>query len=276
MDEPENQMENNAPVSAAPPVQPQDVPVEPAKMSWLQRFFGVLISPGETFTDVNRKPTILAPLIILIVIVLSSVAFTNWKMGPYMDDFLRAQIKQRAESSGQTLTDEQMAQQFDIAKTINKFTPLIAAVFAPIIYLAIAGLFALGMMMIQAKTTFKKVYSVTLWTFAGLGLISTIVFMASMMVKDEESLRGVNIQNPTASVPTNVGVFLDPQTSPMIRSLAGSLDIFSIWTICLLSIGLAAIAGSKKIKTGNTATVVVVLWLIYVAGKTVLSPFTGG
>ena len=286
MSEPENQFQGNvpqenafsqAPVYGAPqqPPRSQDVPAEPARLNWLQRWFGVLFSPGETFADINRKPTIIAPIIILVVITATAAAVIQWKLAPFMPDLIRTQMKKTLERFGQTPTEEQLQQSVNQQLMIAKFSPLIAAVFTPITYLVVAGVFALGMLLIQAKATFKKIYSVILWTFAAIGVISSIVFIASLMVKDEESLRSINLNNPTETVPTNIGAFLGPETSPIIRSLAGSIDIFSFWTIAILAIGFAAIANSKNVKTGKTAVMVIVLWGIYVLAKVGFSGFIG-
>jgi hypothetical protein len=274
MDQPENQYEAT-PAYSAPVPQQQDVPVEPAQMNWFQRLVGVLLSPTETFTDVNRKPTIIAPIIIIVILVLATVSLINWKISPFIDDIMRAQIKKQVERQGATLSEEQMQQQLQFAKTINKFTPIIGAAFVPILYLIIAGLFALGMMMIQAKTTFKKVYSVVLWTFAGIGIISNLILWGVLLMKDEEALRTMDIQDPAASVPTNLGALLGAGVSPALKALAGSMDLISFWTIAVLSIGLAAVAGSKKIKPGKTAVIVVGLWLVYVVCRMGLAVLRG-
>jgi hypothetical protein len=46
----------------------------------------------------------------------------------------------------------------------------------------------------------------------------------------------------------------------------GSIDLFSFWTIVMLSIGLAAISG-RKLTTKKAATGVVILWVLYVLAK---------
>src|SRR5215212_73354 len=124
MDLPENQFDR-APAYSAPVPQQQDVPVEPARMNWFQRLVGILLSPTETFTDINRKPTIIVPIIIVVILVLATVSLINWKLSPYMNDIMRAQIKKQVERQNVTLTEEQMQQQLQVAKTINKFTPII-------------------------------------------------------------------------------------------------------------------------------------------------------
>lgn len=285
MSQPENQLPTqtseeqqfgNAPAYGAPAQpRPQDVPTEPARMNWLSRWFGVLISPGETYADINRKPTIIVPMIILVLLTATATFVFNSKMEPYMPELLPPQIRKNMERFGQTPTEEQIKQQVDQQIMISKFTPAIVAVFMPVFYLILAGIFALGMLLIQAKATFKKILSVIVWTFAGVSTISTIVFIASIMVKDEEGLRSMNLQDPTSTIPTNVGVFLGPETSPMVKSLAGSFDIFSFWIIALLAIGFAVIANSKSIKTSKTATMILVLWGIYVLGKMGIASFFG-
>jgi hypothetical protein len=58
-------------------------------------------------------------------------------------------------------------------------------------------------------------------------------------------------------------LLLPEGTSSFLKALAGSFDLFTIWLLILLSIGLAAIAGSRKIKTGKTATIVFGLWFLW-------------
>lgn len=275
MSETVDQLPEPTPPYAAPP-QPDQTPVEePARLGPFARLTGTLLSPGETFEDVNRKPTWIAPMIIGILTVLAATLFFQWRVHPDWDSLMRTQIKKRLEKSNQSLTEEQMQQQLTIGKTIAKFTPIIAAVVTPIIYVILAGIFALGMMFIQAKTTFKKILSVVAWSSVAVSIVSTVVLMASLMIRDEESLRSIDPTQAAGIVPTNVAAFLPSVTSPVIKSLAGSLDIFTIWTLILFTIGFAAIAGSRKITTRKTATVVLGFWVIYVCLKVVWAAVTG-
>jgi hypothetical protein len=257
------------PPYGAPPLPDQTLAEEPARIGPLARLTGTLLSPGETFADVNRKPTWIAPMIIAVLTVLAATLFLQWRVHPDWDSIFRAQIKKRLERSNQSITEEQMQQQLAVAKTIAKFTPIIAAVFTPIIYVILAGIFALGLMFIQAKTTFKKILSVVAWSCAAVSIVGTVVMMASLMIRDEESLRSIDPTQASGIAPTNVAAFLPSETSPVIKALTGSFDIFTIWTLILLAIGFAAIAGSRKITTGKTATVVFGFWAIFVLLKVV-------
>jgi len=252
----------------AAPAQADQTPVEePARFGPFSRLTGTLLSPGETFEDVNRKPTFIAPMLIAMVTVLAATFFVQWRVNPNYDEIIRNQIRKQVEKSGQSLTDEQMQQRVDIGKKIAKFIPIIGMVFTPIIYVILAGVFALGLMFIQAKTTFKKILSVVSWSSAATGIVGTVVMMASLMVRDQESVHSVDPSQAGGIVPSNLAAFLPSGTSAAIKSVAGSLDIFSIWFLILLSIGFAAIAGSRKITTGKAATVVFGFWAIFVLLK---------
>jgi hypothetical protein len=52
-----------------------------------------------------------------------------------------------------------------------------------------------------------------------------------------------NIKN---YAPTNLGAFLNPlETNPALYSLASSIDVITIWTLILLGMGTAMVAGVK-------------------------------
>jgi hypothetical protein len=267
MSEPEDQMPSAAPVYAAPQPQEQPAVEESARLGPFSRLTGTLFSPGETFADVHRKPTWIAPMVIAIATVVASSFFFSWRAHPDWDTIFRTQFKKQAEKRNQQPTPEQLDQQVAIAKTFAKYSPIIAAVFTPIFYLILAGIFALGMMFIQAKTTFKKILSVVSWSCAALGIVTSVVMMASLMVRDEEGLRSIDPTQPAGIVPSNVAAFLSSDASAVIKSLAGSLDIFTIWLLILFSIGFAKIAGSRKITTGKTASVVFGFWAVFVVIK---------
>jgi hypothetical protein len=267
MSQPEDQIPEAIPMYGAPHQQDQPRVEEPARLGPVARLTGTLLSPGETFADVNRKPTWIAPMIIAIATVLASTFFFQWRVHPDWDSIMRNQIKKRMERSNQSLTEEQMQQQVAFSKSIAKFFPIIGAIVTPIIYVILAGIFALGLMFIQAKTTFKKILSVVAWSCAAVGIIATVVTMASLMVRDEEGLRSIDPTQSAGIVPSNLAVFLPSTSSAVIKAVAASLDIFTIWILILLSIGFASIAGSRKITPGKTATVVFGFWLVFVLIK---------
>jgi len=264
MSQPEGQAAPDVPSYATPPVHDTATPEEPAQIGPPGRLVGVLFSPGETFRDIKRRPTIIFPMIVSILLSVGFYYFYMWRAHPDMDALIRTQIKKQVERSGQSLTDEQMQQRVDVGRKVGRIiTPILLVAGPPILGLVIAGLFALGMILIQAGSTFKRIYSVVLWTFAAIGLIGSIVRCAAIMIQDQATLSALDPQRMASVAPTNLGAFIET-TSPAFRSLLSSLDIFSLWTIIIMSIGLAAIASNRKITSGKTGTVVVMLWAVWV------------
>ena len=259
--EPETQQQ---PVSApyAPASQPAQE--EAAKYGPAGRLIGALFSPGETFEDVNRRPTWLAPLLIAIVTAAATVWFYSWRVNPDYDRILRTQIKQQLEKRNQQISDEDLQRALSIQLALVKFYPVFGAIFTAIAYFVIAGIFALAMLLMQAQTTFKKILSVVAWSSCSVGLVAAIVACVSVMLRDAASLRDIDPRQGASLSATNLAFLLPSSVSSSIRALAQSFDVFSIWKLVLLIIGLAAIAGSKKITKSKTATIVLTLWIIWV------------
>ncbi len=267
MDNPQNQIDAGAPAYGSPaygalPAPPE--PQEPARLGPLQRFTGVLFSPGETFQDVNRKPTIVVPILIAIVIAIAGSLFFNWRVKPDWDRIFRAQVTQQAEKSNRQMTEEDITKAVDLSKMITKLVPILVVVFIPISYLLLAGIFALGLLLIQAKATFKKILSVVAWSSCATAVVGSIVTMASLVVRDQEGLNNLDPTKPGEIAPTNVAAFLPSDTGAVLRAMAANIDIFTIWFLILLGIGFAAVAGSRKIKTAQTGKVVFGLWFCWI------------
>jgi hypothetical protein len=72
----------------------------------------------------------------------------------------------------------------------------------------------------------------------------------------------VDLENPIA---TNVGAFLPESTPKTLMSLGKSVDLFSIWTLFLISVGFTAV-NPKKLK-GKAFTIALVVWAIFTAVK---------
>ena len=115
MSEIENQIDTGAPPPyAAPPTPP---PAEPAQMNALQRLSGIILSPGETFRDVNRKPTIIVPILLGMILAVAGGLFFNWKVKPDWDRIFRTQIQRQLDRSGQSLPPEQIRFQISESDT---------------------------------------------------------------------------------------------------------------------------------------------------------------
>ena len=90
------------------------------------------------------------------------------------------------------------------------------------------------------------------------GVIFTALAIAVMFMKPPDDF---NLQNPLVF---NPGAFMDPTTtSKFLYSLASALDLFTIWTLLLIGIGLKA-AGGRKLSMGGAMTAVFLPWVLFI------------
>src|SRR5579863_3657326 len=76
------------------------IPVDEAPKSFVSRVVGVFVSPGETFADIDRRPDIIAPLILSI---LSTIAFTEIMLAKIgMERIVRMQLEQSGRACSMT------------------------------------------------------------------------------------------------------------------------------------------------------------------------------
>jgi hypothetical protein len=225
----------------------------PAK-SFPERLMGIFISPAETLADVARKPDFVAPLILG---VLGSIAVTEtmlWKIG--MERIVRTSIEQSGRAS--SMSPEQMDQAVRQGARIGGILAHVGGIVAgPIVLLILAGL---GLLIVNlifgARTKFKTVFS--LICYANLvTLLGALMAVAVILFGDPDRF---NAQNP---VPSNVGFFLNPrEVSKPLYSLASSADIFTIWFLILIAVGLAEGTG-RKVKPLSIFLVYAGFWVIW-------------
>jgi hypothetical protein len=117
---------------------------------------------------------------------------------------------------------------------------------------------------LSAPVRFAQVFAVVCYAnLAGAirGLLVTVVLLM-------KSITDFDIKNPMMS---NPGYFMDPKTgSKFLYSLAGSIDLFSLWIIILIAIGLKAAAG-KKLSFGGAFFAVALPWAVWVLGAAAIA-----
>jgi len=101
-----------------------------------------------------------------------------------------------------------------------------------------------------AKTKFGQVFAVIM--YAGLpklfvSLIGMVLLFAGV------GIDGFDVQNPAG---TNLGYFV---TSPVMRAAGSFLDVFGVWSLVLLVLGMAIISNKSKMQS---AVVVVGWWVV--------------
>lgn len=229
------------------------VPQDPGVFA---RLFGVLVSPRQTFELIVARPRWFGAVAITAVVTAICVgAFLMTDIG--QQAWLDQQIEASREFGGQ-MSDEQRAQQeqgLSMALPYLWLSSLAVLIALPIMTLIVAGLvYLIFNVMMGGEATYKQVLAV----LAHGGVVSIIqqVFVTPL-----------NYVRESLSSPTNLSIFL-PMLSEgsFVMLLLGMIDLFHIWSLSLLAIGLGVLYRRKTSSTATTLFVIYGIILIAIAG----------
>jgi len=221
-----------------------DSPAAPAPKSLVARFIGVVLSPQETFKSIVAHPKPLGMLIAIVVIMaVATFFFLNTQVG--RDALLDQQISQM-EAFGINVSDQQIAQMEARVGMSAYFGAGGQLVAIPIIYAIMAGLlFAIFNAGMGGNASYKQVFTVV--THAG-----------AVSVVQQAFVMPLNYARGSLQSATNLGALLPmlPEGG-FLSHLLGTIDIFIIWWVFVLAIGLAVLYKRR------TQSVAITLFSIY-------------
>ena len=223
------------------------------------RIIGVVIAPRATYADVGARPRVFGALVfVLAVIVAATFVFLSTEVGQQAS--LDNQVRQM-ESFGRTVSDQQYQQMERMAPYSRYFAAGFQLVLTPIMALIVAGVaFAVFNAVLGGDATFKQVYAIVVHSGA---ILSLQALFGLPLAYARESLASA----------TNLAVFfpfLDDNT--FAARLLGSIDLFLLWWIVSLAIGLAVLYRRRTAPVATTMLVVyVAIGLVIAAIKTATS-----
>ena len=213
----------------------------------------LLLSPTRLFESLRENPRVLAPFLLLAlsIAVLAQVSFS----GPFLND-VRATFENAQMSSEQrALVMEKMD------GMMGRLTALIPSVVALLMSVVLAAVFLLLFALLRLVSPgpaprFRCLVSV----LAHVGLIDALAFLVKLPLMFAKG---------TFHVYSSAALLLSSDASETrLFKLLDSLDIFSLWKLGLLTVGLAIVAGRRR---GEAAIVVWGSWAVYVLCKVALS-----
>jgi hypothetical protein len=222
----------------------------------LGRLIGVFFSPKATFEDIALQPSWVVPVVIMMILGLGVAFVMNQKVD--WRDVASKRIEESPRAAN--LSAEQKQQQIEMSAKISPGIAYGFGVAWPILQaLIVGGTLLLAYNVIGgANARFGTSLGIASHAFFPWILYS-LLFILILYLKTPGT---VDLENPIA---TNVGAFLPESTPKALMALGRSIDIFSIWTLLLISIGFAAV-NPKKLK-GKALSIAIAVWAVYVALK---------
>jgi len=228
----------------------------PGLTQW-QRVANIFTAPSKTFADIKRgNKSWWMPFIIFALVgyILFGVVASRIGMQQVVENQIHLNAKQE-ENLTQHPEQREMTMKISLGITEGIF------IGNPLLVLAILAVGSLGLwatinFLFGGKATFGSIF--TVWMYAGLpGLIK--VLLGIVVIFAGVAPESFNIKN---YAPTNLGAFLNPlDTNAALYSLASSIDFTTIWTLVLLGMGTAIVAGVKR---GSGYIAVFAWWAVFV------------
>jgi hypothetical protein len=224
-------------------MQAQPAAPQGAGLTQWQRVTNIFVAPSKTFIDIrDHSRSWWMPLIIAALSAYMLFAAITMKIGwsQVVDNAIHMQPK----------TEERLAQappdQRELQKKISLYATEGAFIASPLLVLAVVALGSLGLwgtinFVFGGKAKYGSIFSVWMWaSIPGIvkSLLGTAVIFTGIAPEQ------FNVSNFS---PTNAAAFLDPiETNKALYTLASSLDVVTIWTLVLLGMGTAIVAGTKR------------------------------
>lgn len=236
-------------------LQSPTLPLPPPK-NFFQRFIGVIISPTETFQDIARKPDVLVPMIVFVLLSYATSFFTI----PKIDwESVTAQQTEAMKAKNPNMSQSDIDRVTKITQAFGKVMGWIGPIIGIIMWLIIAGVLFLAFKLFGGQQTFKQALSTLLYSWVPMvlyGIVLAIIIAARPGNWDPTHMATIVKSNPAFLV--------DMKEHAALFSLLSAIDIFTIWTLILLIIGFAICSKTSRAKA---ATIIISLWAIVVLVK---------
>lgn len=223
--------------------------------SSIARVVGVLFSPVRTFERIRERPTWLVALVVLVVIGVVTSYLVTGKLD--MEEVVRDATAQ----SSRQISEDQLEQAIEFQEKFGAvFAMLGPLFFFPVGCLLIALLVWVTLKLLGSDFSYKTSFAATVHGLVPTG-VGGLLALPVILSRAEFSYDDVKTGSILAS---NLGALAPEESSLALQTLLGSIDVFSIWCVVLLSIGYSVVARTSRAKS---ASVVIALWAVWIALK---------
>ncbi|UCF78133.1 MAG: YIP1 family protein [Candidatus Eiseniibacteriota bacterium] len=219
----------------------------------LGRAIRVLFSPTEVFQTLDKRPGWLAPLLICVLVT----AISSWIIfTPVTIPEQREQMEKRFEQQGMTEEQLERATQFFDSKIMFFLAVLSPVVLIPLAVLVVAAvLHFVCALILGGQSTFSRTFSVMAHA-AMVILPGAIVKVPLQLIKKTTQVHaglGLLVSSPEP------GAGFGQRFS---YNFLAQVDVFNVWEVILLAIGLSVIFKFSRPKSYYTVGVLWVIWLL--------------
>lgn len=220
-------------------------PAEPKEMNWLTRIFNTFFEPRKVFESLKQKPKWFVPLVVVCLVTLAFLYLVSNIM--IAEQITKTELRQ-------PLTEPQK-------QVMTNWIKIASLTMTPISIIAISVLQSLVLffvfnVLMGGDSTFKRVLSVV--SHSCLISIPALIIRCPLIL----------FKN-TMEVQTSLAAFLSVDLKDsIIYKLLGGFDIFALWQVVVLSIGLSVMYNFSFKKSLIS---IFIMWIILIVAGALLS-----
>lgn len=233
----------------------------PPAPSLMSRVIGIITSPRATFEKIVAAPRVGGALALVAVIgAITMGGFLATDVGKQA--WLDQQVSATEAWTGQPMSDEAYAAQERLSKYAGIMGAVQMIVSIPLMALIIGGImFAIFNALMGGTATFKQVMAVV----AHSQFISALAFLVTTPI---------NYAKGAMTGSTNLAVLFPMlDESSFAARLLGMVDLFALWWLFVLAVGLAVL---YRRKTSSVATVLFGIYAVVALGVAAFLSSRGG
>ncbi len=254
------------------------------KSGWGRQLLDTIIAPDRSFEVIRDHKSwvwVLTALLVILAVSFPQIIIIQRTIAQF-------QASGPDLPPGIDFTEEEIAQMQAATPTFTFWIGLVGVIFVILIIWVIwAGIILLLVSMFGGRTEFGRLWRLAVWASVPLaiqGILSGIYLMVAGGIQPLLTSVAAFVDNPMesfsggfgAASPQDFTAFTPPSGGELaLFALAGSLDIFSIWRLLLLILGVMIIA---KLNWKKSAAIILIPWALGIAisvGSTALiSSFT--
>jgi hypothetical protein len=231
-------------------------------LSEAQRLLYTFTAPSRTMADLRRNASWWVPWLLISV---ASIAFVyaldkrvGW--GQVMETQIQANPKsaEKMDKMAPEQREKIMKIQETSARVMGYLSPVTALIALVVVAGVLLGLFNFGF---GTKLSFKELMGVTAYGFLP-SILSTLLTIVVLFFVEPGAF---DLKYPVA---TSLGYFV-PGTMPFVKTLLGAFDVFTLWQIFLLAVGIAQLS-RLKVKTGTAFATIFSMVFLFKLGAAAL------
>jgi hypothetical protein len=235
---------------------------EESSMNAFVRLLRPFVAPQQLFEHLREKPDWFLPFILVAIVTTAAMLpiYSIYK------DFQYQAIDKMLEDG--KLDTEQAGFAYEAVgspvRTIFDFA--VRPVFYLIILLVQALFFYLGANMLGGESTFKK--SLAVAAYSSLVFVPGAIITDILILIKRDMLSGLNLAKILPADMAEGGLF-----SRIFYQLLSHFDVFQVWALVLMSIGIAV---TMQLSKAKSYALIFVLWGIWIVISIVLAEVFGG